>query len=282
VQLRESEERRMVSRIHFISGLPRSGSTMLSAILKQNPRIHASVTSPLAMLCGVMQEAISGKNEFRSQFDDRRREALLNGVFASYYHELPQNKLIMDTNRAWTAKMALLAKLFPASRVICCVREVAWIIDSVERMLNKNPVQLSGMFRFKLTQSVYSRADTLMDSNSGLVGKAWSTLREAWFGEHATNLIVVRYETLTRNPKSTIHRLYFELKEELFDHDFSNLDFEEPEYDAHLGMPGLHTVRRKVEHVPRQACIPPDLFAKYADTAFWLKPELNLRSVTVI
>ncbi len=255
---------------------------MLAAILQQNPIIHASVTSPLSMLCGVMQEAISDKNEFRSQFDDARREALLSGVFSSYYHDLPKNKLIMDTNRAWTGKMALLARLFPASRVICCVREVGWIIDSVERMLNKNPTQLSGMFGFKLSQSVYSRADSLMNSNTGLVGKTWSTLREAWFGEHAANLIIIRYEVLARDPRSSIKRLYFELGEEPFDHDFFGLDLEEPEYDAHLGMPGLHTVRQNVEYVPRQACIPPDLFAKYADTGFWSKPELNLRSVTVI
>jgi sulfotransferase len=272
----------MISNIHFISGLPRSGSTLLSAILQQNPKIHASVTSPLAMLCGVMQEAISDKNEFRSQFDPARRQALLHGVFSSYYHDLPNDRLIMDTNRGWTAKMALLARLFPSSRVVCCVREVGWIIDSVERMLNKNPTQLSGMFGFKLSQSVYARAETLMNSNTGLVGKAWSTLREAWFGEHAANLIIIRYETLARDPGNTINRLYKELKAEPFDHSFSNLDFEEPEYDAHLGMPGLHTVRPKVEYAPRRACIPPDLFAKYADTGFWLRPELNLRSVTVI
>ncbi|MBU0835751.1 MAG: sulfotransferase, partial [Gammaproteobacteria bacterium] len=26
---------------HFISGLPRSGSTLLAALLRQNPRFHA-------------------------------------------------------------------------------------------------------------------------------------------------------------------------------------------------------------------------------------------------
>ena len=31
---------------HFISGLPRSGSTLLSAILLQNPRFHAGMSSP--------------------------------------------------------------------------------------------------------------------------------------------------------------------------------------------------------------------------------------------
>ena len=33
--------------IHFISGLPRSGSTLLAGILRQNPRFHAGMTSPV-------------------------------------------------------------------------------------------------------------------------------------------------------------------------------------------------------------------------------------------
>jgi sulfotransferase len=36
--------------IHFISGLPRSGSTLLAAILRQNPRFHAGMSSPVASL----------------------------------------------------------------------------------------------------------------------------------------------------------------------------------------------------------------------------------------
>ena len=33
-------------KMHFISGLPRSGSTLLSAILRQNPRFYAAMSSP--------------------------------------------------------------------------------------------------------------------------------------------------------------------------------------------------------------------------------------------
>jgi len=36
-----------MEKLHFISGLPRSGSTMLSSILKQNPRFTASMTDPV-------------------------------------------------------------------------------------------------------------------------------------------------------------------------------------------------------------------------------------------
>ncbi|MFB8797203.1 MAG: sulfotransferase [Microcoleus sp.] len=34
-------------KAHFISGLPRSGSTLLAALLRQNPRFHAAMTSPV-------------------------------------------------------------------------------------------------------------------------------------------------------------------------------------------------------------------------------------------
>lgn len=33
-------------RYHFMSGLPRSGSTLLAAIVSRNPRFHAGMTSP--------------------------------------------------------------------------------------------------------------------------------------------------------------------------------------------------------------------------------------------
>ncbi|MBD9680249.1 sulfotransferase, partial [Pseudomonas sp. PDM18] len=36
-----------MQNFHFISGLPRSGSTLLSAILLQNPRFHAGMSSPV-------------------------------------------------------------------------------------------------------------------------------------------------------------------------------------------------------------------------------------------
>ena len=41
--------------VHFISGLPRSGSTLLAAILRQNPRFHAGMSSPVASLFMALQ-----------------------------------------------------------------------------------------------------------------------------------------------------------------------------------------------------------------------------------
>ena len=272
----------MVSNVHLISGLPRSGSTLLCAILKQNPRFVASMTSPVVSLVSTLMPKMSGGSEFAPFFDDNRRRTILRGVFDTYYAHAQPDQVVFDTNRTWTAKAALLNDLYPQARIICCVREVGWIIDSVERMLRKNPLQLSRVLSFQPGSSVYARSEILMNSEKGLIGLAWSGLREAWFSENASKLIVIDYDKLVREPKAVIARLYEELREPAFKHDFDNIAYDEPDYDAAIGMPGLHKVRQKVEYRKQEPCIPPDLFAKYADTGFWLKPELNRRGAVML
>ena len=48
--------------IHFISGLPRSGSTLLAALLRQNPRFEAGMSGPLAGLFGALLSEMSARN----------------------------------------------------------------------------------------------------------------------------------------------------------------------------------------------------------------------------
>ncbi len=271
----------MVKHVHLVSGLPRSGSTLLCALLRQNPRFHAAMTSPVASLCGAMLAKTNG-GEFGVFFDDAKRTELLHAVFNAYYSDLPDGTIVFDTNRSWTSRMPLLDTLYPQARVICCVREVGWIIDSIERMLAKNPLQLSRMFNYRPGASVYARADGLMNSEHGLIGLAWSTLREAWFGAQAKRLIVVPYESLAEQPRRTMERLYAALGEAPFEHDFDHVEYDEPDYDAHIGMPGLHKVRARVGMEKRSLVIPPELFAKYAPMAFWTKSELNRHGITVL
>jgi len=272
----------MASRIHLISGLPRSGSTLLCALLRQNPRFAAAMTSPVAALISALMPKISGATEFAVFFNDKRRRAILRGVFDAYHADVPAGHVIFDTNRTWTGRSSLVAELYPESRIICCVRDVGWIIDSIERMLRKNPLQLSRIFNFQPGGSIYSRVETLMNSDNGLIGQAWASLREAWFSEHAKRLILISYENLARQPDITLKRLYGELREIPFKHDFDHVTYDEPDYDAHLGMPGMHKVQEKVEYRKRESCIPPDIFAKYSEANFWLRPEMNQNAVMML
>ena len=54
----------MPTALHFISGLPRSGSTLLAAILRQNTRFHAAMTSPVGHVFNAALTAMGAENEF--------------------------------------------------------------------------------------------------------------------------------------------------------------------------------------------------------------------------
>ncbi len=68
---------------HFISGLPRSGSTLLAALLRQNPRFHAGMTSPVGTLFNGMLAQFSAGSEFGATIDRSQRQRLLRGLFAN-------------------------------------------------------------------------------------------------------------------------------------------------------------------------------------------------------
>ncbi|HTV51014.1 MAG TPA: hypothetical protein VME21_07495, partial [Steroidobacteraceae bacterium] len=65
-------------------------------------------------------------------------------------------------------------------------------------------------------------------------------------------------------------------------HDFDNVEYEADEFDLALGTPRLHTVRRKVSWIERVSVLPPELFNRFVNDAFWALPELNTRKVRVI
>jgi len=74
-----------VRKFHFISGMPRSGSTLLAAILNQNPRFRAGMTSPLADIMGVVMAEASSKNDFSFDVSDDQRVAMLRGLVENFY-----------------------------------------------------------------------------------------------------------------------------------------------------------------------------------------------------
>jgi sulfotransferase len=272
----------MDSRLHFISGLPRSGSTLLAAILRQNPQFHAGMSSPVANLCGQLLATMRAGNEWSVQIDGEQRENILRSVFDGYYRKILSEKVVFDTNRAWCSRMPALARLFPAARIIACVRDYAWIVDSFERVTRKSPFLLSKMFTPEQSQTVYSRVEHLT-SPPGSAGFAWNALREAYFGEHASGLIVVDYEALTREPQRTLESLYEHLGFPYFPHDFGNVSYAEgDEFDERIGVPGLHAVSGSVRFVERPTILPPDIFQRFSNRCFWRGPHSIKRGLTVL
>jgi sulfotransferase len=239
------------------------------------------MTSPVGSMYMALETSMSRRNETAVFIDEAQRRAVLKGLFSNYYEAIHPGKVVFDTNRAWCTKLPALAQLFPAARVICCVRNIGWIMDSIERLVRRNAFELSGMFGFEPGFTVYSRVNRLASSD-GLVGYALDALREGFFGEEAARLILVEYQALTRAPDDTMRHLYGMLGEAHFAHDFENVDYQANDFDLALGSRGLHTVRRRVEWVERQSVLPPGLFERFAGDMFWRVPGANIREVPII
>jgi sulfotransferase len=263
-------------KLHFISGLPRSGSTLLAAVLRQNPRFHATIQSPLADLVANSLRVMS-THESALLVTDTQRHAVLGSMIAAYYSHLSGTSIAFDTGRTWTAMLPTISAVVPDSRVICCIRNPAWIVDSFERIVQRNALRQSRMFG-QDGHNLFGRADILA---KGVVGTAVSNLRQAWFGEHACRLVAVRYDSLVARPSKVIAGLYDAIGERQFDHDFEHLNYEEAEFDAWLGAPGLHRVVGRVEAKARETILPPDVFRKY-DDEFWSGIGSNPRHVTIL
>lgn len=257
----------MSRRFHFISGLPRSGSTLLSGILRQNPRFHAGISSPVLGLINGALEQMGAGGESWSFFDGDKRRRICRALLDAYYADV-RAEVVFDTNRQWTARLHQLVELVNDFKVVCCVRNPAWIMDSFESIHRRNPFDYSRMFNPASRQTVYTRCEQLINAG-GPVGGAWTALKEAFYGEHSDRLLLVDYELLTRHPARTMELVYGFLGEPAYAHDFDNVDYAEESFDRDLGVQGLHSVRRKVEFKPRRSILPPDLFAKYQDMDFW-------------
>lgn len=239
--------------------------------------MHASMSSPVAGLINSLLEQIGAGSEFYSFFDEAKRRRICRAVFDSFYEDQADKALIFDTNRMWTARMHQLVELFDGFKMICCVRNPAWIMDSFEMIYRKNPFNYSRMFAPNNRHTVYSRCESMV--NGGVVGTAWTALKEAYYGDYSDQLLLVDYDLLAQHPAKTMSLIYEFIGEPAYAHDFDNIEFSHDEFDQTLGVKGLHTVARKVSFTPRRSILPPDLFKKYSEMAFWLDTDGTAASV---
>lgn len=270
-----------MQKIHFISGLPRSGSTLLSALLTQNPRFFAEMSSPVSSLVNDLLVSMSAKNKYAVVMNDAQKEKIFRGIFESYYSFVENKEVVFDTRRSWTRNLPLLAKLFPDFKMICCVRSVSRIANSFETLITNNPFELSGLFGFQPTKNLFDRFDFMMRPD-GHIGGPLNSLMQAINGPYANKIILVRYESLVADPIAVLNRIYDFIDEPKFPHDEKRVEYKTPEYDALVGTPGLHHVREQVADVDKPNILPMQLIKRLESYNFWLSKENNPLGVTIL
>lgn len=256
-----------MKEMFFISGLPRSGSTLLSAILRQNPEFYADISSPMQGIVISTINVITDSENNHLINEDRRRQ-ILRDTFEAYYKTVDR-PIVFDTSRGWTAKTALLKDLYPKTKIICCVRDLFWILDSFERITAKNFLYGATLTDNEARQTVTTRCDAFMDvKKEGQVVKPYYFLEEGLL-LNPDMIMLVEYESLCKKPESVMRELYAFIGKPYFNHDFDNVEYENEVYDKALNMKSLHTVRRKVLWEERPSILPKSVWDKYSGHEFW-------------
>ena len=261
---------------YFISGLPRSGSTLLSAILRQNPEFYADIGSPLEVLTGSSIDILTGSQSNLTVTEEQRKN-LMYGVFEGYYKHIDK-PVIFDSSRDWTKKTNFLKALFPYTKILCPVRDIVSILNSFEVISSKNPFHTKTLTEHN--KNVFARCDDMMDRNDGIVANPWILLQEG-YALNPEMIHFIEYENLCKEPEKTMRGVYEFLEKPYYPHDFENVEYSNENFDKACNLKDLHTVKRGVEYKPPRIILPPEIVKKYNEMNmdFWrgnYKPDADI------
>jgi sulfotransferase len=250
---------------YFISGLPRSGSTLLSAILKQNPQFYADIASPVECLTTTSIDIITcSENNFT--IDNYRRKNLIYGIFDGYYKHI-KNPIVFDSSRSWTKKTNFLKELFPYTKILCTVRNISSIINSFEFILSKNCFYTKKINEKVFSENIFVRAEEIFDRE---IVNYLSFLLEG-YSINPEMIMFIEYEDLCKFPETTMKRVYEFIERPYYHHDFENIEYSNENFDKFCNVKDLHTVRKRVEYIPQKYILPIELVKKYNEMniEFW-------------
>jgi hypothetical protein len=260
----------MNKTLHFLSGIPRSGSTVLAAILNQNPMTHVSTTSGLV-------HALDGlANTWHSagllNENDPTREKLaqtMRGCIDAFYEDTDK-PVIIDKSRGWPIPqiMGAMAQVIGRPcKVIATVRPVPDCMASFVRVAK--PADLD--------EFMYSGqlADHL---------KAAYLSLEAGYQAMPENFLFVEYDKLLADPRAELARIHEFLELPAYDYDFSNIDgssVKEDDENLH-GYAGMHDVKPVLakQHNDKSKDLLKHHYNQFCQPEFWsggtrTMPELD-------
>lgn len=266
-----------------MAGLPRSGSTLLSAILNQNPDIYVGAQTDFARMMLAIYHETQRSESFHSGYNPEGYANIMKMIPQNFYYNI-NKKYIIDKNRTWGTidNIQLLDLLSHDVKIICPVRPILEILASFVHLAERNPHNFidkrlgdipAGYYRSKND----ARCDLLMAPSEGLEHDIFS-LASALNANHAHKFHFVVYDDLISNPSATVSRIYDFLKIPKYTHDFENLRWSQmPNEESFFGISNMHLVHRKIQQSKTDIYVLSDYVRqKYGNALDFLKPIVSL------
>lgn len=260
-----------MKNLFFISGLPRSGTTLITNILKQNPKIHGEAVSSLSSI--IMQMNL-GWNSFESNQEynnTNAKKGVLSSILEGYYKHI-NKPIIFDKDLKWTSLIPLIEEITEKKvKILICVRNPAEIITSFERLRKENPMYPTKVDQIlKESSSIAGRA-YYYSGPDGVLGTAHKYVQDAIIMGYLDRMIFVDYNKFCNMPKTQTKRIYDFFEIENFEHDFDNIKQEELYNDIAVGLPKLHTIKNNLSRTTVNCVeyLGLDLYDQYNKQIFW-------------
>lgn len=247
--------------IIYVTGMPRSGSTLLCQMLSMHSLIGSSGhSSPLCQVMNQLRQQLSSNEFLLSQLDCdfeqgyRRLLGLYRGMLNGWFSDSEQSTVV-DKNRGWLMQIETIAKLDPDFKMLVCVREPGQIYGSIEAQHQKTllldfPDNLAALSR-------HARADKLFASD-GVIGAPLKAIEAIQDIPEAlqTRLFFVVFEHLMQDTESLMQEIYDWLKLPANPIDPDQLAVKPHESDSYYRFKYPHKTRSSITPPPRHT-IPP-------------------------
>jgi sulfotransferase len=244
----------MDKKYYFMSGLPRSGSTMLSAVLNQHPEIYASPQTELLSMLYRMNESVFYSESYNAGIRVDGHENVLNKLADSFYYDV-EKPIIIDKNRTWGTPYNVnnLAKyLSDTPKFIVTLRPILEILASFTNLARQSPDNNldNDMYNSEFWPSFYrsqedARCDWMMRPGGEIDQAIFSiaNLKQ----NHSDKVHVIWYQDLIKHPQIAMNKIYDFLGMEQYHHDFDNILPVDVEDDlAGYGFKDLHKIKPKI------------------------------------
>lgn len=242
---------------YFLSGLPRSGNTVLSSIINQNNNIYSSPISPvLGYIWTLYNHNQIDENVIRLE-DKTGCYNVLSNILPIFYSNI-EKSIIIDREKNWgtPANLDILKKIFSNKiKIIFTTRGILNILNSYMKLSQNSQyldleMKKQGWWNNPFLSINDNRCDFLMRPQ-GTIDTILTTLWEIKKSENANIFHIVEYDSLINNPEETMYSIYNFLEIPQYVHNFNNIIKIENDNDIVLGYPeNMHHVRPKLEKNP--------------------------------
>lgn len=212
--------------------MPRSGSTVLSAVLSQNPKIHAEGMSAVCQLMWDINVSCRD-NCAEPLIAANRGQTVVDLITAvpSIYYKYVNKPIIVDKNRGWchpTNVEMIKRFISPAPRIIVLDRDLDEVVESFIKLGERNGVQIPEQELRKAgtnpVMSCYEAVQMARENDKG-------------------EFLFIDYSDLMADPQASLERIYRFCGWFEFQHDFVNIQPTHTDADGVYLLDGLHEVR---------------------------------------